>query len=111
MAGLPSSSDTFQMRLGTVSAISTGSPTFQRRGKAGFGSPVLMPKPQHQIHVLDGSTRGALAEIVVDRDQQRLRLAVVGEDVEPHAVGVVVYLGVDVGAALQRRERCHVDRT
>src|SRR5262245_46178531 len=50
--------------------------------------------PEHQVEVLHGGARRALAEIVVDGDQRGLRASVVGKDVEPHAVGVVEGLGI-----------------
>src|SRR3954464_7159347 len=125
MAGEPSSRRTFQMRLENVSAMSSGALIFQRFGNAGasiqsvmsksvkrFSGNMLSPtelKAEHQIHVLNGSTRGALSEIVIDRNQQRLRPVVIGKDIDLHPIGAVIDLGIYLGQALHVLVRSYLD--
>src|SRR5215472_17567706 len=56
-------------------------------------------QPQHQVKVLHGSTRSALAEIVEHSDKPRLLKLVGAEYIELHHVGAVQCFG------LQRRDR------
>src|SRR5579859_8008499 len=62
-------------------------------------------KSQHQVEVLHGGARGALAEIVEQCHQPRLLQLVGAEDVELHSVGAVQAL------RRQRRERSRLLET
>src|SRR5580658_4035231 len=59
-------------------------------------------KAQHQPHVLDRGARGALAQIIETRNQNRLMVFRAREDIELKPVGLVERLRLDA-SALDRR--------
>src|ERR1700675_1907625 len=64
--------------------------------------PLHLGKTQHQPHVLHRRARGALAEIVEARDENRLTMFVAGKDVQLEPVGLVERLGLELPASGSR---------
>src|SRR5216683_4668351 len=55
-------------------------------------------KTQHQPHVLDRGARGAFAQIVETRDENRLMVFVAGKNIELEPVRLVERLGLELPA-------------